>query len=91
MANFKKLQACRYWEPHCLCGKSIYYSWTAAEFALRQTIARRIIQCGEPLETEIYECPEVWGAGVYHLTSSRTHAEKARLEGLRKERKEFLK
>lgn len=88
MGSYERLQATRYRDPRCACGKEVYYSEEAAEFALKQLNARRIIQYGQPAETAVYECPEVWGSGVYHLTSNATREHKAELMALREEREE---
>lgn len=91
MACLKKLHRAKFRDPRCICGKEVYYSQEAAEFALRQINARRIIQCGEPAETAVYECPKVMGSGVYHLTSNRSREAKAELMDHKHEREEFVK
>lgn len=91
LKDFNVLQSLKTRDFHCLCGKEVYYSREAAEFALRAINARRIIQYGVPAEREVYECPEVLGADVWHLTSSERGQKNFGLAGLRAEREEAKK
>jgi hypothetical protein len=92
--DYQRLAAAKFRDPHCACGKEVYYTEEAAQFALKQLnglTARRIIQYGQPAETAVYECLEVWGSGVYHLTSNTTRERKQELQALRQERRKETK
>lgn len=67
MTSFERLQATRWRDPRCVCGKERFYSKEAAEVALKRMAARRLIQYGQLSEKEVYECRQA--PGVYHLTS----------------------
>lgn len=67
MTSFERLQASRWRDPRCVCGKERFYSKEAAEVALKRMAARRLIQYGQLSEKEVYECRQT--PGVFHLTS----------------------
>lgn len=86
MGSLDRLRAAKRPGPKCVCQKEIFYSAEAAWAAIRQMTARRLIQYGCEAERDVYECPQVPGAGVYHLTSNRGYEPNEVVKAIRSER-----